>query len=307
MEAIKYFADLDVANQFLADMRWPDGVTCPMCKGKEIGFIATRRIWKCKACKKQFSIKTGSVMEDSPISLGNWLAAIWMIVNDRNGVSSCEIARSLGITQKSAWFLMHRIRVAMENRSFEKLSGTVEIDESYFGGEVKNMHEDVKRRKGVAHGGMNDKTAVLGIGMRNPDGKGLLEVRAGTIKHTDRMTLMPIILETVEIKSTVNTDCHAAYNPLWRGYKHETINHSKEYVRGDVTTNRIENYWSVLKRGMKGTYIRGNGQHLDRYIAEASFRYNNRKESDAERFQKVLQSLNGRRLTYNQLTDKDAD
>lgn len=302
IEAIVYFSDADKAVQFLASMRWPEGVICPMCKGKEIGFISTRRIWKCKLCKKQFSVKTGSVMEDSPLGLDKWLPAIWMIVNDRNGVSSCEIARSIGITQKSAWFLLHRIRLAMANGSFEKLKGSVEIDESYFGGEPKNMHVAAKIRRGIKDRDSIMKP-VMGIVERGDDGG--TEVRAGTVRNTLGATMLPIIHKNVEYHSTIHTDCHGGYRLLSIGYKHKTINHSQEYVNGDIHTNTIENYWSVLKRGLKGTYIRAYGQHLDRYIAEQSFRYNNRKESDADRFQKVLQSIGGKRLTYDQLTGGD--
>lgn len=268
LEAIKYFADADVAVKFLASMRWHEGVACPICHGKEVGFISTRRIWKCKACKKQFSVKTGSVMEDSPLGLDKWLAAIWMIVNDRNGVSSCEIGRSLGITQKSAWFLLHRIRLAMENGSFEKMAGTVEIDESYFGGEPRFMHRYAKEKRNLNN--TLTKKPVLGIVKHGEEGG--VEVRAEVIPNTRAMTMVPIIYNNVEPGSTIHTDCHESYKGLGYAYKHETVN-----------------------------------QHLDRYIAEQSFRYNNRKESDADRFQKVLQSIGGKRLTYNQLIDRDTE
>lgn len=310
MEAIVYFADADIALNTIARMRWPDGVTCPACQSRNVGFLAKRRVWSCKDCRKQFSVKTGSIMEDSPIGLDKWLCAIWMIANCKNGVSSYEIKRDLRITQKSAWFLMHRVRAAMTSGSFEKLRGKIEIDESYFGGEARFMHKNVRARKITGTGGVN-KLAVMGIGRRNEDGKGLAEVRAQVVPSVAGATLIPIIRKNVGQRSDpggrtkIFTDCHDGYNALDGQYSHYRINHSTEYVRGDVTTNRIENYWSVLKRGLKGTYIRANGQHLDRYIGEASFRYNNRKVTDAERFQKVLQSIGGKRLTYDDLTGKE--
>lgn len=302
MDAIKYFADTDIALATIVRMRWPNGVACPECESEHVNFLLKRRVWSCKACRKQFSVKTGSIMEDSPLGLDKWLCAIWMLANDKNGISSYEMARSIGITQKSAWFLLHRIRTAMANGSFEKMKGTIEGDESYCGGDPKNMHKSAKAKRGIADFAHNKK-AVLGLVQRGEDGG--VEVRAQVVRDTLSSTMIPIIHKNVEYHSNVYTDCHKSYKLLYIGYKHSTVNHSVEYVNGDVHTNTIENYWSVLKRGLKGTYIRAYGQHLDRYIAEQSFRYNNRKESDADRFQKVLQSISGKRLTYDDLTGKE--
>lgn len=167
-EAIGYFSDPDTCTTFMAQIRWPDGVTCPYCAGKAVSYLSSRRIWKCmkKECHRQFSVKVGSVMEDSPIKLDKWLAAVWMITNAKNGNSSCEISRTLDITQKSAWFLLHRIRLAMQSGTFEKLSGEVEVDETYIGGLARNMHR-AKRDKKFQGRGSVGKVAVIGHLERN--------------------------------------------------------------------------------------------------------------------------------------------
>src|SRR5687768_1002370 len=159
-QAILYFSDAENCINFLSQMRWPDGVTCPICDGNKVSYLSTRRLWKCKACKKQFSVKVGSIMEDSPIGLDRWLAAIWLIANAKNGISSCELARSLGMTQKSAWFVLHRIRKAMQNGSLNKLSGFVEVDETYIGGKARNMHMSKRKHLGARDTG---KIAVMGL------------------------------------------------------------------------------------------------------------------------------------------------
>src|SRR5437588_3071212 len=162
LEAIRYFSDLDVCTEYVAGLRWPHGPVCPRCLGKEHSYLTTRRLWKCKACKKQFSVKVGTVFEDSPLGLDKWLPAVWLAANSKNGISSHELARALGTTQKSAWFMLHRIRLAMQTGTFEKFSGTVEVDETYIGGKARNMHKSVRARNITGTGGKN-KTAVLGV------------------------------------------------------------------------------------------------------------------------------------------------
>src|SRR6266705_6280086 len=162
LEAIRYFSDLDICTDFVAKLRWPNSPVCPKCGGLDHSYLTTRRIWKCKACKKQFSVKVGTVFEDSPFGLDKWLPAVWLAANSKNGISSHELGRALGVTQKSAWFMLHRIRLAMQTGSFEKFSGTVEVDETYIGGKARNMHKHVRKQK-ITGSGYKDKTAIVGM------------------------------------------------------------------------------------------------------------------------------------------------
>lgn len=296
LEAIKYFSDPDTCLKFVAELRWPQGVTCPRCQALEPTFISTRRVWKCKGCKKQFSVKVGTIFEDSPLPLEKWLAAIWLIANAKNGISSYEIHRGLGITQKSAWFVLHRIRLAMKTGTFEKLQGTVEADETYIGGKVSNMHKS-KRPLGTSTGGRG-KSIVMGLLERN--GK----VRAKVIKETSKPTLHAEVMAHVEPGSELFTDTHPSYVGLDADFVHETINHMESYVRGKVHTNGLENFWSLLKRMIRGTYIRPTAFHLLAYLDEESFRFNERHGNDGKRFLRVLAGIVGRRLTWKRLTGK---
>ncbi len=236
-------------------------------------------------------------MEDSPIGLDKWLSAIWMIANCKNGVSSWEMHRSLGITQKSAWFLLHRIRLAMQNGSFEQLSGEVEADETFIGGKARNMHAS-KRKAKIQGRGAVGKTIVMG--MLERDG----EVRAGVVAERDAETLQGAIKANVARGSILFSDSFTAYEGLYNDFVHKVINHAEKYVDGQIHTNGIENFWSLLKRGLKGTYISVQPFHLFRYVDEQSFRFNNRKANDSERFLKACASISGRRLTYKKLIGK---
>lgn len=293
-EAIIYFSDKETCTTFMAQIRWADGVTCPMCEGKEVSYLSTRYLWKCKACKKQFSVKLGSIMEDSPIGLDKWLTAIWLIANAKNGISSYEIHRALGITQKSAWFLLHRIRLAMQTGTFEKMSGQVEVDETYIGGLARNMHRDKRGKLGGTGG--SGKTAVMGLLERN--GK----VRAKVINDAKRETLHGEVRQHVEAGAELFTDAWLSYRGLDADYIHQVINHAEKYVDGQIHTNGIENFWSLLKRGIKGTYVSVEPFHLFRYLDEQAFRFNNRKVKDADRFLHVVKSVAGKRLTREELT-----
>lgn len=294
-QAIRYFSDELLCVNFVASLRWENSiVVCPHCENNTTSFLSTRKIWKCKGCKKQFSVKVGTIFEDSPIKLDKWLTAIWLIAGAKNGISSYELHRAIGITQKSAWFVLHRIRTAMQSGSFEKLSGEVECDETYIGGLSKNMH--VAKRKAKIHGtGTSTKTGVMGLVER----KG--RVRAKVIENSQLETLHQGVKETVEEGSTLFTDHYRGYNGLHEAYIHEVINHSIEYVRGNVHTNSIENFWSLLKRTIKGTYVSVAPEHLQKYVEEQTFRYNERKGNDQKRFVDVVKSVSGKRLTYNQL------
>jgi len=297
IEAIVYFSDLDVCNDFVAALRWENGPVCPRCEGTEHSYLTTRRLWKCKACKKQFSVKVGTIFEDSPLGLDKWLAAVWLIANSKNGISSYELGRAIGVTQKSAWFLLHRIRLAMQTGTFEKIDGIAEVDETFIGGKARNMHKHKRAEKITGRGG-KDKTIVLGALERG--GK----VRASVVQDRTRKTLDTYVRDNVEEGSAVYTDALLSYAALGGAYEHETVNHAEEYVRDQVYTNGIENFWSLLKRGLNGTYISVEPYHLFRYLDERMYAFNNREASDLARFAGVLSAVSGRRLTWVEVTGR---
>lgn len=311
IQAIRHFSNPDTCIEFLVALRWPDGVVCPTCGSKEVSYISTRRIWKCKVKHdhRQFSIKVGTIMEDSPIGLDKWLAAMWMISGAKNGISSYEIHRALGITQKSAWFLMHRIRKAMQNGSLLKLggnSGEVEVDESFIGGKARNMHASRRRKLMQNQRGPINKTIVFGMKERGG------QVVTHVISERTKETLHPLIKQHVDAGSALYSDEWTAYDGLKEEYGHEVINHAEKYVRGKVHTNGMENYWSLLKRCLNGTYVSVEPFHLFRYLDEQSFRYNNRATkdndlNDADRFTAVAAQIVGRRVTYKELTGKNQE
>jgi transposase-like protein len=306
-EAIIYFADPDRALEFLVNFRWPNRKpTCPRCDCTEVSFISTRRVWKCKGCKKQFSVKVGTVLEDSPIGLDRWLPAIWLAVNCKNGISSYEIARDLGVSQKTAWFMLHRIRLALKAGSFEKkLCGEVEADETFVGGRQRLMNNAAKARKiakgKLSTGGTVGKAIVMGMLERHG------EARVKVVKDRTATEVIPEILQSVERGSNVYTDDWRSYRELVGQYAHEVINHTEAYVKGRVHTNGLENFWSLLKRSIKGTYVSVEPFHLFRYLDEQSFRYNARKITDRMRFLAVLRTIAERRLTYKGLIGQDGE
>lgn len=297
-QAIVYFSDKDVAHQYLVDLRWSDGVVCPHCGGVEHSYTTTRKIWRCKSCKKQFSVKVGTIFSDSPIGLDKWLAAVWMIANAKNGISSLEIHRALGVTQKTAWFMLHRIRTAMQSGTFEKFTGEVEVDETYVGGKVKNMHRaKIEAREKQGRGAVN-KAIVVGLLERNGN------VKTKVVKHASKKTLHGLIRDNVVTGANVFTDEFTAYQGLNPEYIHQVIEHATQYVNGNIHTNGIENFWSLFKRALRGTYVNCDSSHLFRYLDEQSFRFNNRKTNDANRFATVLEMVAGKRLTYAELIEK---
>jgi transposase-like protein len=298
IEAIRYFSDPDVCVAFVASLRWADGPVCPTCGGTEHSYLKTRRLWKCKACKRQFSVKVGTIFEDSPIPLDKWLAAIWLIANSKNGISSHELGRAIGLTQKSSWFVLHRVRLAMQTGTFQKFTGTVEVDETFIGGLSKNMHKDARQKKITGTGGHN-KSVVMGFRERGGD------VRVKIIdQRRTRSAMQQHVRDEVEHGASVYTDSHRSYNGLADDYDHGTVEHAEHYVNGRVHINGIENFWSLLKRGLKGTYVQVAPEHLFRYLDERVFTYNKRQTSDFGRFVSVLGQTAGRRLTYDQLTGK---
>lgn len=298
-EAILYFARPGVAREYLAKLRWPDGPFCPKCGLVEDGiyFMASVERWKCRGCKKQFSVKVGTIMEDSPIGLDKWLCAIWMVANCKNGVSSYEISRSLGVTQKTAWFMNHRIRLAMNSGGiFEPFSGSgpFEADETYVGGKISNKHLKVRKALG---GRVNTSAKAIVMGILERGGK----VRAKVVKNAKGKTLKGELKANVKPGSMLYTDSLPSYRGIEAHLLHDTVNHLEEYVRGAVHTQGIENFWSLLKRTLNGTYVSVDPSHLGAYVDEQAFRFNERGKSDAKRHAEVSAAVGGKRITYKQL------
>jgi transposase-like protein len=305
-EAIRYFADPDRAHAFIVSLRFPNGLACPRqgCGSANVGTIATRRMIQCRECKKQSSVKVGTIFEDSPLGLDKWLPAMWMLAGDRNGISSHELARALGVTQKTAWFMLHRIRLAMREKSLApRLSGEVEADETFVGGR-HTRHEMHMTRTGkwVPVGGpFADKATVLGIVQRStPERKS--RVRAMVVPNHKASSLIPQIYRNVVPGSVLYTDALRSYQQADRDYIHRFIDHSLRYAEGRVHTNTIENFWSCVKRTLHGTYIAPRAFHLNAYLDESVFRFNNRELPDGARLEETLRGIEGRRVTYEALT-----
>ena len=299
-EAIVYFSDFENCQRFIIDLRWADGkVRCPSCGSEKVTYLANARLWKCyeKHAKAKFSLKVGTIMEDSAIPADKWLAAMWLIVNCKNGISSCEIARDLGITQKSAWHMAHRIRFALHHGSFEKLSGHVEVDETFIGGKARNMHVAQRRRR-ITGTGTKDKTAVMGILERG--GKIRTVVVPNRKKHA---------LQAEEAGAALYTDALLSYDGLAGDYAHQVVDHAVEYVSGTCHTNGLENFWCLLKRGISGTYVSVEPFHLFRYLDEQAYRFNNRATADNplndfDRFKLAASQIVGKRLTWKEVTGR---
>ena len=306
--AIIYFADPDNCLNWMVALRWPDGVECPTCGRKDAKFLANQRKWQCKSVHhhRQFSAKVGTIFEDSPISLDKWLVAVWMIGNCKNGVSSYEIHSAIGVTQKSAWFMLHRIRLAMQRHSLLKIGGggtEVEVDETFIGGKARNMHHGTKTRRRIGNTGIGGKTHVIGLLERGG------QVVANVVPNRRRPALQGEIMKHVAPGSAVYTDNFMSYLDMPNEFFHKFIDHAERYVEGRVHTNGLENFWSLLKRGLKGTYVSVEPFHLFRYLDEQVFRYNNRGTKDTpvhdgERFERVLSHVLGKRLTYAEVTGK---
>jgi len=267
MEAVIHFTNPENCLNYLAARRWPNGVICPTCGSKNVGFIASRRMWQCKTRhpKAQFSVKLGTIFEDSPLGLDKWLPAMWMIASDRNGVSSWELHRAIGVTQKTAWFMLHRVRLAMRDElTGGSLGGQVEVDESFIGGKARNMHKDRKLRAGIQENNKG-KTIVLGMLERGKT------VRAAVIPDRSNASIQPAVRGNVEKGSEVFSDEHAIHRRMDDEYVHGIVNHLHKYVDGNVHTNGLENFWSLLKRSINGTYVSIEPFHLFRYVDEQAF------------------------------------
>lgn len=299
LDAVRYFSDPQVCFETMLPVKWPDGkITCPKCGGDRVGVVKSRRVLQCKTvgCRKQFSVKVGTIFEDSPLGLDKWFVAVWCIANAKNGISSCELGRALGVTQKTAWFMLHRVRLAMKTKSFRKFTGEVEADETFIGGKADNMHKH-KRAKRILGRGPVGKAIIHGLLERGG------EVRCTIIPNTEADSIRPVITRHVEpFVSTIYSDAHAAYRQLdWR-YARQFVDHLTRYVNGRVHVNGLENFWSLLKRTLKGTYVSVAPFHLEAYADEQAFRFNRRKKTDAGRFREVLAAVVGKRITYRVLT-----
>jgi transposase-like protein len=297
-EAIQFFSSYENCKSYMVAKRWPNGVTCPNCGSDHVAYLENARLWKCygKHERPKFSLKTGTIFEDSPLGLEKWLPVMWLLANCKNGVSSWEIHRGLGVTQKTAWFMLQRARLATQDpETGGKLGGEVEVDETFIGGKARNMHGDVKARKIQGRRGPEGKAIVAAVLERG--GK----VRAKVVDKRRKSQLQSLVRENVEPGSALYSDALKSYDGLAGEFEHQVIDHAIAYVDGQVHTNGMENFWSLLKRGIRGTYVSVEPYHLFRYVDEQAFRFNNRKLTDAERFDSVMSQVVGKRLTYEEL------
>lgn len=304
-EAIVYFSNPDNCVDYLAVRRWPSRITCPACGSEKVTFNPNRRLWQCSShhAKRQFSVKVGTIMEDSAIGLDKWLTAMWLVTNCKNGISSYEVARDLRVTQKSAWFMLHRIRLAMQDEFFGTKLGTnggeVEADETFIGGKARNMHLNKRQRRITGTGG-KDKTAVMGIMERG--GK----IRTAIIPNRRKSSVQNEVRKHVEAGAALYTDALLSYDGLATDYAHKVVDHAAQYADGRIHTNSLENFWSLLKRGISGTYVSVEPFHLFRYLDEQMFRFNTLKDlDDAGRFDLAVSQIVGKRLTFAELTGKE--
>ena len=307
LEAVKHFASFDNCKEFMVSRRWPNGVTCPTCGSQSVYFDSSRKGWECKTRhpKRKFTLKTGTIFEDSPIGLDKWLPVVWMVANCKNGISSYEVARDIDVTQKTAWFMLQRIRLAMQDpNGGGKLGGEVEVDETFIGGKARNMHASKRRKLGISQSrSMVGKIAVMGLLERH--GEGASRVRTQIVSNRRKHELEQTIDEHVESGSTLYTDALRSYDRMeTRGFIHGVVDHAECYVDGAIHTNGLENYWSLLKRSIKGTYVSVEPFHLFRYLDEQAFRFNQRTLTDAERFSLAISGIVGKRLTYDTLIGK---
>ncbi len=305
LEAVRYYSDAKTCFETMLMVKWPDGkIVCPKCGGEAIGVIATRQMLQCKAkgCRKQFSCKVNTIFEDSPLGLDKWFVTAWCIANAKNGISSLELGRALGVTQKTAWFMLHRIREAMKTRTGRKMRGEIEGDETFIGGRAANMH--AKRRERLIKGrGSVGKAIVQGL-LRRGEGRRISEFRGMVVPNTEEWTLCPNVYRNVANGSSVYTDAAPSYASLAIRYVHGYIDHATRYVKDRIHVNGLENFWSLLKRMLKGTYVAVASFHLERYVDEQAFRYNARDTNDAGRFAELLLRVVGKRLTYRRLTSQ---
>lgn len=296
---MKMIPDAESARLYLEGHLWPNGATCPDCKSDRVSERGKRPgFYHCNACNFDFTVRTGTIFERSKVPLDKWVYAMYLLVTARKGISSMQLAKEIGVTQKTAWFILGRLREACSAPdSIDKLKGVIEIDEAFFGGKEANKHEWKKQHAGRGPVG---KTAVLG--MREREGR----TRAKVIQARTLDAIHGEIHGAVEPGSQLYTDDHMVFNDLdGLFYKHDTVNHaSGEYARGPVSTNSIESVWAVLKRGLHGVYHHASAKHLDRYVQEFAWRLNegNVKRHSLERLASFIDAVVGKRLTYARLT-----
>ena len=299
LEITEYVADPKRAHDLAVGLRWPQGVACPRCGDMAVTFLAKYYRWKCNGCKQQFTVKVGTLMEDSPLPIKKWMVACWLVTNAKNGISSCELGRSIGVCQKTAWFVLHRVREGMRFEYSEVLPGPVEADETYIGGKAKNKHAS----KNKHDRGVKGKEIVMGILQRAKEQEAS-KIRAKVIQNTSKSTLQGEIRANVEPGAALYTDAHAGYQGLSADLEHAWVDHLVSYAEGAVHTNGCENFWNLFKRMLGGTYTHVDPRHLQGYIDEEVCRFNNRKGDDLERFVSTVQGMDRKRLTYEQLTER---
>ena len=289
VEVVRKFNNEDAAEQWFIEQRWPNGIACPHCGGVNIAVIASRKPqpFRCRSCRKHFSVKTGTLLHSSKLPLSQWAIAFYLYNTNLKGVSSMKLHRDLGISQSAAWYMAHRIR-GMWNAQAEKFVGPVEVDETWIGGKEANKHEDKKQHAGRGPVG---KTPVVGMKDRETG-----QVTATPVEHTDKPTLQGFVEDGIEDGAKVYTDEHPGYRDL---PNHETVKHSvKEYVHGQAHTNGVESFWAGLKRGYVGTYHQMSAKHLHRYVNEFAGRHNDRPSDTAVQMSRMVQGAHGKRMRY---------
>jgi transposase-like protein len=315
-QAILFFSDYANCHRAVTEIRWPDGVVrCPHCGSEKVTYLESAKVWKCygKHPKAKFSLKVGTIFEDSAIPLQKWLPALWLLTNCKNGISSYELARALGVTQKTGWFMLSRLRLALQDdQTGGKFGGEVEVDETFIGAKARNMHQGMRNRfpKGRKMSRLG-KVAVQGLLERHHE-QGRSRVRAEVVPNVRRFRLQTNIRKHVKMDgaTTVYTDALKSYEQTAKWgptdlYVHKVVDHAESYVDGQVHTNGMENFWSLLKRALRGTYVSVEPFHLFRYLDEQCFRFNQRKGDDAMRFALALKGILGKRLTYTALTGSE--